>query len=1448
MSLDSFHPAVATWFRRALGTPTPAQDAAWPAIASGRHALVAAPTGSGKTLAAFLHALDGLVRRGLAGDLRDETHVLYVSPLRALSHDVQKNLQAPLLGIRAELAASGLPDVDVRASVRTGDTPAKERAAMTRRPPHVLVTTPESLYILLTSAGGRRLLRPVRTVIVDEIHALADDRRGAHLGLTLERLEDLCEASPTRIGLSATQSPMTEVARFLVGTARTARDGTPDCAIVDLGHARRLDLGVEVPASPLAPVMSTEVWGEVEDRLADLVRSHRTTLIFVNTRRMSERLTRRLAERLGEEHVTAHHGSLSRDLRLGAEQRLKGGQLRALVATASLELGIDIGSVDLVCQVGSPRSVATLLQRVGRSGHAVGATPKGRLFPTSQDELVECVALIDAVRRGELDELSVPAGALDVLAQQVVAEVACGERSEDGLFAAFRCAWSYRGLERTSFDDVVAMLAEGFTTRRGRRSAWVFRDQVHGTLRPRPGARLAAITSGGAIPDLFDYDVLLEPSGIRIGSINEDFAIESYAGDIFQLGNASWRVVRVENGRVRVEDAKGAPPTIPFWLGEAPGRTDLASHAVSRLRADLEARLVADGAPATAAWLADALGLGRSAAEQVVEHLAAARAALGAVPTQDTLVLERFFDEAGGMQLVLHAPFGSRINRAWGLALRKRFCRAFNFELQAAATEDAIVLSLGPTHSFPLADVFHYLHSSSVRDVLVQAILLAPVFATRFRWNASRALAILRQRGGKRVPANLIRMASDDLMALVFPDQQACAENIVGDRQVPDHPLVAQAVTDCTDEAMDLGGLVRILQAIERGEKRLVAVDLPEPSPLCAEVLNARPYAFLDDAPLEERRTRAVASRRWLTPAEAGDVGALDASAIARVREEAWPRAVTPDDLHDALQVLGAVSETEGRRCGWTALLDTLVESGRATVARSGAAALWVAAERVPEVRAALPGVTLHPELALPTRLTGREWAPEEAMTELVRSRLEGVGPTTSSDVATTLGVAEPAIEAAMLALESEGFALRGRFTPGSTGVEWCDRRLLARIHQATMQRLRREIEPVTTQDFVRFLLRWHGIAPSAGREGAEALLAVIEQLEGFEAPAAAWEADILPARMARYDPAWLDGLCATGRMTWTRLSPPGSRAESARGLSPVRSTPIALVTRARLPAIGRFAPPAAAVSTSSEARSIHDALASRGALFFDELCAAAGLLPVRAEAALGELVAAGLVTSDSFRGLRGLVGPKPKRVPAHRRARVAALRAGVADAGRWNLTRRPVATDAGADDVETIAKLLLRRWGVVTRRLLERESALPEWRDLLRCYHRLEARGEIRGGRFVDSVVGEQVALPEAVTILRDVRRTPPDGQLVALGAADPLNLLGGILPGSRLPALAGNRLLLRDGAALACEEGGAVRFLQDVAPAFRWTAGQELTRRRGQPSSARALVVAASRERTTS
>ena len=1396
--MTAFHPAIERWFSSTLGQPTAAQTAGWESIRRGRHTVIAAPTGSGKTLAAFLIAIDDLLREGLEHELPDETRVVYVSPLKALSTDIDKNLAEPRSAIRAICADMSLATPEITSAVRTGDTPTSARAGMLRKPPHILITTPESLYLLLTSEQSRERLRTVRTVIVDEIHAVIGTRRGAHLALSLERLASLTATPPVRIGLSATQRPVEMVANFLVGS--------PDCTIIDQGHRRDIDLAIEMPGSPLEAVMAHEVWTEYYDRLAVLAREHRTTLVFVNTRKMAERVARQLADRLGDDQVAAHHGSLSKERRLDAEQRLKSGQLRVVVATASLELGIDIGSVDLVCQIGSPRRIATLLQRVGRAGHTIHGTPKGRIFPETRDDLAECVALLTAVRRGELDRLILYDAPLDVLAQQIVAEVSSREWREDELFDLIRRAWPYRDLRREDYTAVIAMLAAGYTTRRGRRGGLIHRDEVQGRVVAKRSARMTAITSGGAIPDVADYRVVLDPDDTFLGTLNEDFAIESNAGDIFQLGNSSWRILQVAAGVVRVADAHGAPPTIPFWLGEAPGRTAELSTIVSDLRIALEPMLLARQRDRAIDWLMTESGASRTAAEQVVDYLQGALQILGALPSQDTLILERFFDESGGMQLVLHAPFGSRVNRAWALALRKRFCRQFNFELQAAATEEGLLLSLGPQHAFPLADVFRYLHPTTVKDILIQAFLDAPVFQTRWRWNATISLAVARMNGGKKVPAPLQRMRADDLLAAAFPDAAACLENIPGDRQIPDHPLVSQTVRDCLEEAMDLPRLMDILSRIHSGDMRCVARDTVEPSPLSHEIINSKPYAFLDDAPLEERRAHAVQTRRASDDRDTIALGVLDADAIESVGNDAWPDPRDADELHDALVTAGFLTGAEARRGEWMAWLEELAAQGRATRARAShwPDEIWVSAERLPEFVAAV-SVETTPAITPPASRAAITWEPAAAMAELLRGRLAMRGPITPRALGSALGLDHAQSTDALLTLESDGAVLRGWFSPGASEEEWCDRRILARIHRATLQRLRAEIQPVTVADFMRFLFEWQHVTPSSRLSGIEGLRAVVAQLDGFELAADAWDRHVLPARVSGYDSSLLDLLCYGGEAAWARLSAPPSLPESTLlPPRPIRATPVALMLREHLRLWRAIAQEDRETTPliSDLGHQVLRHLTANGAQFAHEICEGLEICEGPALAgprtsidevrtALAELVWAGLIASDGFSGLRAIWND----VPASKTFLSRTGRATTAPGGRWSKLADTSSDVDREKAVERYATVLLQRYGIICRRLLVREPFPIPWRELLRVYRRLEARGEVRGGRFVSGLPGEQFALPEAVELARRIRRTPPSGETVAISAADPLNLCGILIAGDRVPAIASARIAFRDG-----------------------------------------------------
>ncbi len=1474
--LAGFHPAVAEWFRRTYpGGPTEAQALGWEAVAAGKDTLIAAPTGSGKTLAAFLVAIDRCYRAASWGSERRGTDVVYVSPLRALTVDVAQNLERPLAEIAEVAAELGHPVPSVRVAVRNGDTPQSARAAMVRDRPEIVVTTPESLYLLLTSARGRQLLGTVRTVIVDEIHALARDKRGSHLSLSLERLDAVVAAHqaetadepasltsaggqaspgpasrPVRIGLSATQRPIATIARLLVGAGpgRDAPDGGPLCTVVDVGHRRALDIAIELPDDELGAVSTLEQMDAVLERIAGHILSRRTTLVFVNTRRMSERVAHRLGELVGEDSVQAHHGSLSMERRLRVESRLRAGDLKAVVATASLELGIDVGPVELVCQIGSPRAISTWLQRVGRAQHHVGGTPTGRLYPLTRDELVECVALFAAVRRGELDATVPPVAPLDILAQQLVAEVAAAGPDGIGvesLFGLVTGATSYAGLERERFDEVLELVTDGVVTGRGRRGAYVHHDRVNGVLRPRRGARLTATTSGGAIPELADYRVVLEPEETFVGTVTEDWAIESMAGDVFLLGSHTWRIRRVETGTVRVVDAEGASPSVPFWLGEAPARTEELSASVSLLREDVARRLDTSAAAAVA-WLKEAAGVDDRAAEQVVAYLRTALSELGALPTADRLVVERFFDDSGGMQLVLHSPRGARINRGLGLALRKRFCRSFDFELQAAANDDAVVLSLGPQHSFPLPEVVGYLSPATVRDTLVQAVLPTPIFGARWRWNLSRSLVAPRFRGSRHLPPALQRMEADDLMAAIFPMLAACQENVSGPIVIPDHPVVRQTVNDCCTEAMDLGGLVSFLEALRSGAVEARFVDSVAPSILSEEILNGRPYTFLDDAPLEERRTRSVQLRRGL-PVEAGDLGHLDPAIVARIAEQARPELRDAEELHDLLDSLVVAEPGDD----WRSFFDLLVESGRAfSVAlpsqeradgspRTSPGVLWAVTERRAAVEALLPGAAVSPEVRPPSEPASPRLG-EDVLVEAVRGHLQVTGPLTPEELAASTGLAASRlgeVRSALARLEGEGSVLQCH-VGDDLSDRYAARHLLMRIHAAARDRSRRSVETFPVAQFMRFLVAWQHVGPGHRLVGAGGLSEVIEQLQGVEAAVESWESSLLPARVAGYQAALLDELCNRGEVGFGRLAV--RSAELLNGLdtperrrpgaTPSPATPVGLFRRDDLDwllaAIRAGATPE--VPRIGASADVVEALGSKGALFLTDLCTVTGRMPVEVADALWDGVARGIVTADGFQAVRSLLGgrgrlghlvrdpssplsaslrgrqglprpgrPRPRLRPAIAGGRWSLLGPALAPAGDGNEGGGAgAAVGYDTDELaEAMAGQLLQRWGVVFRDLVVRELMGIGWREVLWALRRLEARGVVRGGRFVSGFTGEQFALPEAYEQLRTMAKSPQEGQVVRLSAADPLNLTGVILPGPRIPAQRQRTIVVADG-----------------------------------------------------
>ncbi len=1453
------HPVVQEWFVGRFGTPTEPQEQGWPRILERRPTLISAPTGSGKTLAAFLICIDQLLRKAIDGTLEPETEVVYVSPLKALSNDIQKNLDGPVREIQALALERGYLCPEIRTAVRTGDTLQSERRKMLKRPPHILVTTPESLYILLTAEKSRENLRRVETVIVDEIHAVADDKRGSHLALTLERLDALVRGenrlmpgewitgrreAPLRIGLSATQNPIELVADFLGGERRR------EVAVVQVGQRRQMDLAVEIPDDELSSVATNAIWDSVFDRLAVLAMEHRSTLVFVNTRKMTERLAFALSARVGAETVAAHHGSLSRRLRHEAERKLKAGEIRLLVATASLELGIDIGSIDLVCQVNSPRAIAAAMQRVGRAGHWRGAIPKGRLFATTRDDLMESAALVRAMRSGELDRLEIPEKPLDVLMQQIVAACAAEPWEEDALFEVLRRAHPFRNLTQEEFEELLCLLSEGIEASRGRYGAYLLRDRVQGRIQARRGVRTIAVSNGGTIPDNALYSVIVQPEGIQIATLDEDFAIDSSAGDVILLGNTSWRVQRVESaGRVLVEDAHGQPPNVPFWRGEAPQRTMELSRFVSDLRSEIDERTrellpgyisqTNSSVAATVTWLKEQCGVDDSGAEQMIGYIVAGRAVLGGVPTLTTIIAERFFDEGGGMQLILHAPFGGRINKAWGLALRKRFCRGFNFELQAAATDNGLNISLAEQHSFPLSDVFQFINNHTVTELLEQASLDSPIFKARWRWDAGRSLQLLRFQKGKRVPPQIQRTRSDDLLASVFPQVAACQENIQGDREIPNHPLIREVMKDVLGEAMDLEGLKQLLVGMQSGAVRCLAVDTTTPSQFAHELLNANPYAFLDDAPIEERRARAVAMRGTVPDSVLGEAGRLDSAAIAAVREEIWPDIRDEHEFHDllcALAVIPATMLADSRTRDWGLFFERLAQHGRATVGKSAGVEYAVAAERIDHVRLLWPEMQFARELAAPPE---KALVREEVLRKITLGWLGILGPVTARSLGERIGLPAGEIWKALLMLEASGTVLRGVFEGNATvavtdqDIEWCERRLLQRIHKRTLGALRKQIEPVTPAVYMGWLLHWQHVAPQTQLAGEQGALEAIRGLEGFEAPAIEWERSLLPQRVAGYDPRWLDSLCMTGVVGWGRISPhpafnsaeTGGSRSVARRIVPTSMAPVTFFVREEalwmdLCLQQRQIPQTTLdICLSELAGKLRSFLGERGAMFSGDLARSFGVPVADLQRALWELVAAGLVTADGFDSLRILIDPRRQverkpgfGAPSSVKPRGKAGHA----AGRWSLlggdglATSPAQREA---QLESACTVLLRRYGVVFRDLLAREETMPRWRELLGIFRRMEARGEVRGGRFLSGFGGEQFGLPEAVESLREMRRRPDSGGEVTVAAADPLNLVGIVVPCERVAAVPGKTVAFINGTAVGQSLAGGLSEPTTVA-----------------------------------
>jgi ATP-dependent helicase Lhr and Lhr-like helicase len=1441
--LEGFHPALRTWFERRFAAPSRVQELGWPVIresegGSGHDVLLCAPTGSGKTLAAFLWAINRLVSEAERGELRDEVSVLYVSPLKALANDIRVNLDEPLDGIRRVAAECGLELAELRAGLRTGDTSAGERGAMLRRPPHILVTTPESLFILLTSPRFREKLRAVRYVVVDELHALAGNKRGAHLVVTLERLEGMVRREgaprPTRIGLSATLNPVERLAAFLAG-AEIGGDGVrrprPIHTVRADDGARAMDVHVLAPGPDLGPIATHQHWEAMYDALAKLIGEHRTTLVFTLSRRWAERIALNLQKRLGAEAVMAHHGSLARAERLMAEQRLKRGELSAIVATASLELGIDVGTVDLVCQVDSPKSISAAIQRIGRSGHSLTATPKGRFFALTLDDLMECAAVVRAIRRGRLDEVEIPTGCLDVAAQQIVAIAAEeGEIGEAELLRILRRADNFANLDLAALRRLLdEMVAEQRARIRGV-GPKIFHDRIGGRVRARRAARLVAITSGGTIPESGNYDVVIQSEGRKIGDVEEDFAQESSRGDIFALGSTPWRILGISRSRLMVEPAPGMSPTLPFWQTEASGRSLALSAELCALRRELAAQLAkaSGGADGAAALLREECALDESAATQALAYTQRGLAALGALPDERTLVVERFFDGLGGTQIVIHVPLGIRLNRGFGLALRKRLCQVFDFEIQASALDDGVLLALNARHSFALERVLVMLNSRNVGAALVQALLDAPMFEVRFRHVATRALEVMRSAQGRRVPAWLQRLRAQELMGAIFPARQACFENRSGAIELPDHFLVQETMRECTEEATDLPRLVRLLEDLERGSVRARTVDAVAPSVMAQRILLAWDYSFLDGGERANRRSRTVAMNR----AMAEDVlreedlsSMLSAEAVASVAAEVSGRALArrardSDELCELIRAHGAIEETglaELTKGDARAMASKLEREGRALRARlvSEGPQMLLTFEDASMFGAAYPEISFVAEsgtgetaqfarsrFAEDGRAADDAIEPDAAREEIVRRAVATSGPTSVPEIARRLSMPAAAVQRALLALEAKGDVFRGHFTPSSgranDGEQWCDRYNLEKIHRLTLGRIRAEVEPCTDREFAAFRLAWQHVGGAGLSSDPGGVALVLEQLSGLLFTPDFWEQSILPARVQGYRSEYLDMLCISGEMGWVAMRDGDDVAEM-----PLR---VAFFKRKR-PRIWAHARPAL---TDSKERAVYEALLAGGAQYLDQAAERAGLSERDTVRALWHLSAAGWASNDSFAPLRMLCS-KPDAVRAFASSSSArglsrhdaALRARLKSSmsGRWTAVddrRKPPvnAHASGFDGAREVATLLLERNGVLAREMLAAEPETVPWPELSFTLRRMEYAGTIRRGYFVRTLSGEQYALPAAAEMLRAMRGLDPAGERpVALGAADPANPYGFLLPACCVSRESANVVVLRGG-----------------------------------------------------
>ena len=1361
-SLSVLRPTTRAWFERAFAAPTPAQERAWPAIASGHNVLVQAPTGSGKTLAAFLVGIDRL--DAAPGD---GMRLLYVSPLKALNYDVERNLRAPLAGMRSGLSVG----------VRTGDTTQAERREMLRTPPDILITTPESLFLLLTSQG-RELLRTVETVIVDEVHAVAGTKRGAHLALSLERLAALAERPFQRVGLSATQRPLAEIGRFVAGSGR-------EIELVDAGSRKELDLEVVIPVEDLRelgadrglsqPVMpdgvemapgfepsARSIWPSIYPALLDLVRDHRSTIVFVNNRRLAERLAIRLNELAGEEIARAHHGSIAREQRVEIEEQLKAGRIPCLVATSSLELGIDMGAVDLVIQVESPKSVARGLQRVGRAGHELGATSKGRLFPKFRADLLECAVVARAMRLGEIEETRIPRNPLDVLAQQVVAICADVEVAVDDLHELVRGAYPFADLSREQLENVLDMLAgrypsDEFAELRPR-IVW---DRTAGVVRGRSAARRLAVTNAGTIPDRGLFGVFQVDGGGRVGELDEEMVYEAREGQTFMLGASTWRIEEITRDRVLVSPAPGVPGAVPFWKGEGVGRPYELGARIGAAARELEA-------------LPDEQALERLAGEYHLDAFARANLltflreqarSTGAVPSDRTIVVERFRDEIGDWRICILTPFGGRVHAPWALALGARLRDALGLEVQSLWSDDGIALHLPDVDAVPSLDDLA-IGPEEIEELVVQELGQSALFGARFRENAARALLIPRRRPGQRTPLWQQRLKAQSLLQVA--------------RRYGSFPIVLETYRECLQDVFDLPALRGVLAGLRSRELDLVEADTASASPMAASLMfdYVATYMYEDDTPAAERRAQALALdrellRELLGQEELRDL--LDADAVAEVEASLRRAPRNADELHDLLRRVGDLGADEHD----PGLAETLIRERRAIRVRLATGEVLVAVEDAGLFRDAL-GVV--PPGGLPAAFLEPV---DDPLERLLRRYARSRGPFTTGEAAGRYGLDARDVDEALAALETRDLLVRGELRPGGVEREWCDPDVLRRIRRASLAVLRREVEPAEQAALARFLPAWHGI----GRRAT--LREALVPLQGIALPVSLWESELLPSRVPGYQPTWLDALCASGELVWV-----------GAGLDRV-----ACFFRDDAPVLG---PPASSEPLSGASCDAIRSALGRSAEFWTDLLLATGLEASDALAALWELVWNGEVTNDAWAPLRSARRygvPKAER-PARRFTRSRSS-GQTATAGRWSLAARlfPEPPDRRA-----LAELLLERQGIVTRDGVRAEGIAGGYGAVYAELRRLETIGQCRRGYFVEGLGGAQFALPGAVERLRERRVGGSDDEpeALVLAAADPAQPYGAVLPwpkraGARAARVAGAHVVLLDGeAALFVERGG--------------------------------------------